>query len=162
MQMRWDLRSYQEIELLGDQLLSTVITLTSKEDQAYATSCKDYMEWQWPRSGLATLEFIEEYIRRGNVVDQIQKNLTSGVSVDISQAAHLERSWIQEVSVTPNGPLHTVIETSQQLAWLSAIFPGADCRPALCVSCGLSKGLALAFLNLSLLDLVSVKGFDAR
>lgn len=46
---------YQEIESLGDQLLSTVFIVTSKADQAYATSCKDYMEWQWPRSRLATL-----------------------------------------------------------------------------------------------------------
>ena len=161
MQMRWDLRSYQEIELLGDQLLSTVITLTSKEDQAYATSCKDYMEWQWPRSGLATLEFIEEYARRGNVVDQIQKNLTSGVSVDISQVAHLEKSWIQEVSVTPNGPLYTVIETSQQLAWLSAIFRG-PIADQLSVSRTVFQRTGPGVFNLSLLDLVLVKGFDAR
>lgn len=58
------------------------------------------------------------------MVDQIQKNLTSGIYVDVSQVAHFERSWIQEVSMTPNESLHTVIETSQQLAWLSAIFRG--------------------------------------
>ena len=63
--------------------------------------------------------------------------------------------------MTPNGPLHTVIETSQLLAWLSAIFRG-PIADQLSVSRAVFQRTGYGILNLSLLDLVPVKGFDAR
>lgn len=61
-QVHWDLLNYCQMELEEQAVLGSLLTISGTAGNAYATSCKEYLAWCWPRSGRKTLTTLEAAI----------------------------------------------------------------------------------------------------
>lgn len=58
-QVHWDLLDYCKEELEGSPVLAPLLTVTGSAKAAYATTCEEYMNRYWPRSGPDTLKTLQ-------------------------------------------------------------------------------------------------------
>ena len=58
-QVHWDLLDYCKEELGGSPVFAPLLTVTGSPKTAYATTCEEYMNRYWPRSGPDTLKTLQ-------------------------------------------------------------------------------------------------------
>lgn len=59
----WGARKYISEEFDPGQALGPVLTLSGNATNAYATSCAEYMSWNWPKTGSAMLDAIQTAVQ---------------------------------------------------------------------------------------------------
>ena len=146
-QVRWSIRDYVEKELtydpslLGrDHLFHAVLTVTGTASKAYANSAAEYVRWRWPQAKVDLLDLVASMLG-GQSTDDLENHVGSSghdssrvsrkTPVHIEPASfsvRLEMDVLEDmpesgwISVYVKGSLNELVETAQQLAWLSAIF----------------------------------------
>lgn len=61
----WEAQRYINQEFETGQAFGSVLTVTGNAKHAYATSCVEYMSWNWPKTGPAMLETIQTAVQAG-------------------------------------------------------------------------------------------------
>ena len=63
-QIHWEFKKYCTEELEKDKNFPLLLTISGTAKSAYATTCGEYMERNWPKSGLETLRMLQAAISK--------------------------------------------------------------------------------------------------
>ena len=61
----WDIRQYLRKELIPQQTLASVLTVSGGSRDAFATSCVSYMQWLWPGASIDLLDALDQTMKHG-------------------------------------------------------------------------------------------------
>lgn len=117
----WGLEEFLHEEFSTENKLSSVLTITGSDTQAWAATCQEYVKENWP-DGLTLLQVIEEAIANGprskfdndgvTIALMLQHNLPKG------EASNDKGNPAAQVDI--DGPASRVGECVKTLAWLVA------------------------------------------
>ncbi|KAL9123052.1 MAG: hypothetical protein Q9187_000403 [Circinaria calcarea] len=117
-QLHWDLLDYCKEELEGSLVLAPLLTVTGSAKTAYATTCEEYMDRYWPKSGLKTLQTLQTALG----LEFYETCWSSGLRFTVDLSAYHMGLLDRHVTIKLFGTQEQLAEIAQQLAWLSAVF----------------------------------------
>ncbi|RAL06067.1 uncharacterized protein BO80DRAFT_420377 [Aspergillus ibericus CBS 121593] len=65
--LEWDLRRFVKVELNGCWNLGALLTLSGTVDNAYATTCEQYIQLFWGEDGLAVLQAVKNHVMNNDL-----------------------------------------------------------------------------------------------
>ncbi|MCJ1455122.1 hypothetical protein MMC28_005476 [Mycoblastus sanguinarius] len=146
----WDLPAFTCTEISADQTLGAVLTLTGTRGEVYAATCEEYMKWRWPKPGLVTLEVVEALLKGPKGLKIIRPGFEMTLNVTQSEQERWEDAIVKKqdpptfkqsqdlrnnvrgqerqkyetprVGMRLYGTRSDIVRTTEQIAWLSAVF----------------------------------------
>ncbi|KAH0537627.1 hypothetical protein FGG08_005578 [Glutinoglossum americanum] len=123
-QVFWELESFVQEELSPEQRISQVITLTGSEKDAQATTCKDYICTNWPRTGPVLLDAIESALTLECselvTITRAAEELEVTVSLHGKKGINTPEEGHPPAVIKARGLLQNRADIAAALAWLSA------------------------------------------
>ncbi|KAL7921611.1 hypothetical protein ACQKWADRAFT_117177 [Trichoderma austrokoningii] len=111
----WDIMAFLEKEEYSTKLHETVervITVTGSYQDAYITTCEQYLDQTWPLSGRIMMQLVKD-MADDKIGLQVQTDSSTGTRI----RASIDGS---KLIVAAEGLLTSVVEVGEQLAWLGA------------------------------------------
>lgn len=110
------------------ELMERIITVTGSYQDSYVTTCGQYVDQIWPSSGRIIMQLVEGAVDNKNRHDASSKSTSQRTyvnkwyhlddpSTETTLKAMIDGS---KIIVTAYGPMTSVVELGEQLAWLGA------------------------------------------
>ncbi|KAL7914154.1 hypothetical protein GGI35DRAFT_490451 [Trichoderma velutinum] len=111
----WDITTFLEKQQYAIELaeaMERAITLTGSYQDAYISTCGQYLDLVWPLTGSLTLQLLKDAIN-GSLGSRHTCDLSDGTSL----SARIEGA---KVMIDVSGIIVSIVEVGEQLAWLGA------------------------------------------
>ncbi|KAL6898240.1 hypothetical protein GGI43DRAFT_423762 [Trichoderma evansii] len=111
----WDIKAFLEKQQYSTELheaIEKAITVTGSYQDSYVTTCGQYINQTWPSSGSIIMRLIKDMVG-----SKFKYNSTDDLSTGAEFSARIDGT---KFIVTADGPMTSITEAGEQLAWLGA------------------------------------------
>ena len=115
--MWWNLGEYFDKQMDRGQRFEDMLVTTGKLDRAWASTCKEYMQLTWPRTGLVTLRALQLRLPFGS-------SCQPAVASDGDFVVRIHNPGVLQYQpkIEVQGTCREITEVAQQLVWLGSVF----------------------------------------